>query len=170
MGPSLLYTSDIVPTIFERMFENMGKPAKLLLFEKSPLQEKTGSNIMNKVQFACDDDDKCISTVLLALQCMSTNHVGVNLTTKLVVSLLVVVQVFILVHLWLHVSSKFSMDSSYIRCNFTRVTHFSHRKFLSNLTVVVQRFTDPPNRLGPTNSKPNRSTRNPWLVEFESIS
>ena len=82
----------------------MGKSAKLLFFDKSRSQEKTSSNIKNKVQFACDDDE-CISTVLLALQCMSTNGVRVDLTTKLVVSLPVVVQVSIVVHLRLHVMS-----------------------------------------------------------------
>ena len=109
MGPSLLYTGDIVPTKFMQMFEKTSKPAKLLFFEKSPSQEKIGSNIKNKVQFACDDDE-CVSSVLLALQCMSTNSVRVDLTTKLVVSLPVVVQVSIVVHLRLHVMSyKFSV-------------------------------------------------------------
>ena len=110
MGPSLLYTGDIVPTKFMQMFEKKSKQAKLLFFEKSPSQEKIGSNIKNKVQFACDDDDECVSSVLLALQCMSTNSVRVDLTTKLVVSLPVVVQVSIVVHLRLHVMSyKFSV-------------------------------------------------------------
>ena len=110
MGPSLLYTGDIVPTKFMQMFEKTSKQAKLLFFEKSPSQEKIGSNIKNKVQFACDDDDEGVSSVLLALQCMSTNSVRVDLTTKLVVSLPVVVQVSIVVHLRLHVMSyKFSV-------------------------------------------------------------
>ena len=113
MGPSLLYTGDIVPTKFMQMFEKTSKQAKLLFFEKSPSQEKIGSNIKNKVQFACDDDDdddECVSAVLVALQCVSTNSVRVDLTTKLVVSLPVVVQVSIVVHLRLHVMSyKFSV-------------------------------------------------------------
>ena len=111
MGPSLLYTGDIVPSIFMKIFEKMGKSTKFLFFEKSRSQEKTGSNIKNKVQFACDDDDddddECISTILLALQCMSTNNVGVDLTTKLDVSLHIVAQVSTLIHLWLHVNCKF---------------------------------------------------------------
>ena len=47
--PSLLYTDDIVPTIFKQMFEKMDKPTKLLFFDKSSSEEKPTSNIKNKV-------------------------------------------------------------------------------------------------------------------------
>ena len=44
-----------------QMFEKMDKPAKLLFFDKSSSEEKPSSNIKNKVQFACDDDDEYVS-------------------------------------------------------------------------------------------------------------
>ena len=100
--PSLLYTDDIVPTIFKQMFEKMDKPAKLLFFDKSSSEEKPSTNIKNKVQFAYVMM-MMMSTypkgaVLPSLQYMATNNVGVDLTAKLVVLLPVVVQVSILGH------------------------------------------------------------------------
>ena len=104
--PSLLYTDDIVPTIFKQMFEKMDKPAKLLFFDKSSSEEKPRTNIKNKVQFAYVMMMMMMmmmstypkGAVLLSLQYMATNNVRVDLTAKLVVLLPVVVQVSILGH------------------------------------------------------------------------
>ena len=102
--PSLLYTDDIVTTIFKQMFEKMDKPAKLLFFDKSSSEEKPSTNIKNKVQFAYVMMMMMMMStypkgaVLLSLQYMATNNVRVDLTAKLVVLLPVVVQVSILGH------------------------------------------------------------------------
>ena len=75
------------------MFEKMDKPAKLLFFDKSSSEEKPSSNIKNKVQFACDDDDEYVSKGSSTPRTtIHGNKQGVDLTAKLVVLLPVVVQ------------------------------------------------------------------------------
>ncbi|KAL0006065.1 hypothetical protein SO802_013626 [Lithocarpus litseifolius] len=142
---------DIIPTILMQVFEKIGKPAELLFFERSPphkrkvvLMSRTTSNLHVMIMMMMMMSMYPKGAVLLVVQCMASNMVGVDVTAKLVVSPPLVVQ-GCLRHHGLHIDH--SQGHSLIRYGmvfpgFLDNHHFRHQ----HMDVFYQR---PPQKYNP---------------------